>query len=158
MAISPFRSLLWLAYTLWNGLQIYFLFRLSIFKWLSRRPHFSVIPFTATLDSVRLPKGMSRCCPAACVSLSSWVCLYLPTADVSIVKAALPGMVFLRCKSCEKCYQANQGGAKLVCVACGLNMLNVSSRPPDNRDNVKNQSITRIPASLSTHNHDETVW
>ena len=80
--------------------QIHFLFRLPLFKWLSRRPSpLSVIPFTTALDSVRVPKGeqeMSRCCPTACVSLSTWVWLCLPTADVPIIIAALPGIVFLR--------------------------------------------------------------
>ena len=42
------------------------------------------------------------------------------------------------------CYPANQGGAKLACVACGLNMLNVRSRPPDSRDNDNNHANARI--------------
>ena len=88
--------------------SIFIPFRLPLFKWLSRRPStLSVIPVTTTLDSVRVPKGkqeMSRCCPTACVSLSSWVWLYVPTADVPIIIAALPGIVFLRYKTCVKFY------------------------------------------------------
>ena len=102
--MSPFRGRLWLAYTSSNGLQLWFLFQLPPFKWLSRRPSpLSVMPFTTpfttTLHSVRVSKR-NRKSPAVAplhvfYFLRGFGYAYLQQY-VPIVIAALASKVFLR--------------------------------------------------------------